>query len=167
MIILKHIPRYDLLSSSPPGLKASLSKLFNETLDQLLFSSAFKDRVMIGNHNLDCSGGVLQARYRNIQSQQFDGIHMYGPSGQKAYTASVINILSSAQLVQVNPPKYYEEYDHQSCKQTRYQAKMKMKTRRPVQNKSNTADSYLGNSTQYTVPTSNRFAQLGDFFPKN
>ena len=154
------------MTSNPPGLKASLSKLFNETLEQLLVNSAFKDRVMIGNHNLDCSGCVLQARYRNIQSNKFDGIHMYGPSGQKAYTASVLNILSSAQLVQVNPPKYFDEYHHQSCEQTRYQAKRKMKTRGPVQKKSNMAGSYLGNSTQYTVPTYNRFAQLGDFFPK-
>ena len=151
-------------------MKSALSGLFNETLDQLLSQSALKSRVIVGNHNLDCSGGVLQSRYRSIQSNKFDGVHMYGPSGEKAYTASVLNILSSAQLVIVNPPKYYDEYDHQSCDQARYQAKATNTKRRPVQkkmNRPNMADNNQDTNSQYTVPTHNRFAQLGDFFPKN
>ena len=49
---------------------------------------------------------------------------MFGPSGLKAYTASVLQILRSAKLVKVNPPKYYEAYDqHKSCEQARYQAR--------------------------------------------
>ena len=72
---------------------------------------------------MDCSGGVLLARYKDIKSGKYDGVHLYGPSGQKAYTESVMKILSSAQLVRVNPPKYYEEYNHQTCSQAKYQTK--------------------------------------------
>ena len=132
VVIMKQTPRYDFLNSNPPGMKSALSGLFNETLDQLLSQSAMKGRVIVGNHNLDCSGGVLQSRFRSIQSNKFDGVHMYGPSGEKAYTASVLNILSSAQLVVVKPPKYYDEYKNQSYKQGRYQAKEKNTNRRPA-----------------------------------
>ena len=48
---------------------------------------------------------------------------MFGPSGQKAYTASVMKILSSAQLVRVTPPKYYDQLDPQNRRQDRYQTK--------------------------------------------
>jgi hypothetical protein len=70
IVIMKQVPRYDFLNSNPPGMKSALSGLFNETLDQLLSQSALKSRVVVGNHNLDCSGGVLQSRYRSIQSNR-------------------------------------------------------------------------------------------------
>ena len=118
------------------------------------------------------TSSCLVAWYRNIQSNKYDGVHMYGPSGEKAYTASVLNILSSAQLVVVKPPKYYDEYKNQSYKQGRYQAKAKNTNRRQAQNKmnrpnNNMAGNYQDNRSQYAVPTHNRFSQLGDFFPKN
>jgi hypothetical protein len=75
IIILKQIPRYDFLTSNPPGLKHCLSQLYNETLDQLYAKCAFKDKLSIGNHSLGCSGGILQAKYNNIQSGKFDGTH--------------------------------------------------------------------------------------------
>ena len=54
---------------------------------------------------------------------RYDGIHMFGPSGQKAFTDSVMKILSSAQLVKVTPPKYYDQFDHQNSQRGRYQTK--------------------------------------------
>jgi hypothetical protein len=173
VVIMKQIPRYDFLNSNPPGMKAALSGLFNETLQQLLSQSALKSRIIVGNHNLDCSGGVQQSRYRSLQSNKYDGVHMYGPSGEKAYTASVLNILRSAQLVIVDPPRYYDEYDHQVCEQARHQAKASNKKRRPFQykknrpNMPNMAHNNQETSSKYRVPTHNRFAQLGEFFPKN
>ena len=122
IIIMKQIPRYDVLASTIPGLKPFLSNLFNETLDQL-WSSCFKERLSIGNHTLDCSGGVRLARYKDIQSARFDGVHMHGPSAEKSYTESVMKIISSAQLVKNIPPKYYDEFDHTRCPQTKNQTK--------------------------------------------
>ena len=92
---------------------------------------------------------------------------MFGPSGLKAYTSSVLQILRSAKLVKVNPPKYYDE--HRTCEQARYQARQQKrrddyytKTNRLGRVQNNGGDDYL-----YQVPTSNRFATLGDFFPGN
>ena len=159
IIIFKQTPRFDITTTTKPGLKQNLSNLFNDTLDELAANSDFKDKIVIGNHDLDCSGGVLLARYKDNRTGKFDGVHMYGPSGQKAYTNSVMKILSSAQLVLSIPPKYYEEYDHKHCAQTRYQARQRQNTKQGM-NMSN-------NVYQYTVPTRNRFTQLGDYFPGN
>ena len=128
----------------------------------------FQDRIRIGNHNLDCSGGVLQARYRDTQSNKFDGVHMYGVSGQKAYTDSVVDILKSVQLLQAQPPKYYSELDHQTCQQARYQAKMRNIRVTHLKSKVTHQKSYNRHTnTEYAVPTYNRYSKLADFYPGN
>ena len=103
-IILKHIPRYDSKRNDPHSLKASLSKLYNDTLVQNWLESNLKDRILIGNHDLDCQGAVLNSRYRNLQKNLYDGVHMYGSSGKKAYAESILNILRKVELVRNIPP---------------------------------------------------------------
>ena len=85
-------------------------------------------------------------------------------------TASVLQILRSANLVTVDPPKYYEVYDyHKTCEQARYRARQ-LNRRNELPNNRNRL-SRVQNSNkvdyEYEVPTSNRFATLGDFFPGN
>ena len=128
IIIMKQIPRHDANTSNPPGLKPFLSKIFNETLDLLWTDCSLKNKLVIGNHNLHCSRAIFEARYRNIQSNRLDGVHLYGPSGMKSYTASVINIMSAAQLVKATPPKYYDEYNHMKCNQASYQTNQQYRT---------------------------------------
>ena len=73
----------------------------------------------------------------------------------KAYTDSVLGILSSAQLVKKTPPKYYDEFEHNNCEQARYQA-MQMKKVKREQTK--VTKKTIGN--KYSVPTSNMFNHL-------
>ena len=40
----------------------------------------------------------------------YDGVHLYGVSGRKAYTESVLNILRKAGLIKTSPPPYYRRY---------------------------------------------------------
>ena len=84
VIILNQTPRYDDKSVDPLSLKPALALLFNNTLSNLWIESPLKAKLTIGIHNLDCSGGVKEARYRDIMNKKFDGLHMYGPSGRKA-----------------------------------------------------------------------------------
>ena len=115
VVIMKQTPRYDPVISDPLSLKPALSQLFNNTLTELWISSPLKNKIHLGTHNIDCTGAVQSARYRHTQSGRFDGVHLYGASGSKAYTNSVLNILQSAALTSV-------EYEyHQSCPQYRYQ----------------------------------------------
>ena len=79
---------------------------------------------------------------------------MFGPSGMKAYTNSVLSILASAQLVLSVPPKYYDQFEHMKCPQARYQARQTRYQGR--QNNKVQADSKY----EYSVPTYNKFAKL-------
>ena len=160
IILMKQTPRYDSETSNPPGLKPYLSKLFNDKLDQLC-NSPHNNKIIIGNHNLDCHGAVLEARYRDTQTKRFDGVHLYGPSGMKAYTASVLNILSSAQLVVRTPPRYYDQLPHMRCPQAKYQAaQLRIQARTHRHEKS-------AGTMQYSVPTQNKFSKLSDWVQGN
>ena len=81
---MKQIPRYDPLSVDPLGLKPVLSNLFNSTLTDLYMASTVKDKIFVGNHNIECTGAIKEARYRHTKSGKYDGIHLYGSSGTKA-----------------------------------------------------------------------------------
>ena len=111
VLIMKQIPRYDPADVDPLSLKASLSILFNNTLTNLWMESPFKQKMFIGNHNIECNGAIREARYRHTKSGKFDGVHLYGSSGTKAYTLSVLNILRAANMTAS------EHNFHQSCAQ--------------------------------------------------
>ena len=115
IIIMKHIPRYDASNVDPLALKSTLSMLFNDTLTDLWMVSPHKEKIFIGNHNIDCSGAIRESRYRHTKSGKYDGIHLYGSSGSKAYTSSVLNILQAAEVTS-------SDYNyHTSCPQFKYQ----------------------------------------------
>ena len=163
VIILKQIPRYDRTNVDPLCMKQALSLLYNNTLTDLWMTSPLKDRIFIGNHNIECSGSIRESRYRNTQTGAFDGIHLYGSSGRKAYTQSVLNILKQAGLVDL-------EFDHLNCAQSQFQRKQngfnKNKTwpwdtdarKFGCGNKRQTNQ----NSQRFEVPLQNRFAGLSD-----
>ena len=117
VVILKQIPRYDRSEDDPMGIKPALSQLFNNTLTECWLNSSAKEKIFVGNHNIDCKGSIRESRYRETKTGRFDGIHLYGSSGQKAYTLSVLNILKAAKLTS---PDF--EY-HQSCPQFQYQTR--------------------------------------------
>ena len=160
VVIMKHTPRYDPVSSDPLSLKPALSELFNNVLTEQWMSSALKDKISVGNHNLECSGAIQQSRYRESISGRFDGVHLLGNSGPKFYTLSVINILRNAQLTS-------SEYEyHQNCPQTQFGYKYQYTNRKS--NKSRPYSDRLGSRQYrntmhthgYSVPTYNRFQNL-------
>ena len=118
-VIMKHIPRYDTKASDPHSVKSALSQLYNNTLVQLWLSSPHKNRIIIGSHNLDCVGGIRDSRYKS--KNQYDGIHMYGSSGKKAYNESVLEIIREANLIQKSPPAYFRRF-HKSDSKTKSSA---------------------------------------------
>ena len=96
---------------------------------------------------LECHGAVFEARYRNAKKNLFDGVHMLGCSGKKAYTESVLNILREAQLIKSNPPSYFRRF-HQ--------------TSRSVNSNKNDSSCFSNTPLNkvYNVPTLNRFSVL-------
>ena len=160
VILMKQVPRYDPISTDPHSIKAAISQLYNDTLMKLWLGSPLKHRLTIGSHSLECSGGVRDSRYRYME--RFDGIHLLGPSGRKAYTESVLRIIRSGGHIQSPPPSYFRRY-HSSEKLTKPPAQSgefacptqdtdflnDMDVRYKKQNNNF--------SFQYSLPTANRF----------
>ena len=99
IVIMNQTPRYDEAKSDPMALKPALAQLYNSTLVESWIECIVRDKIVLGVHNLDCIGGIREARYRDIKNRKYDGVHMYGPSGRKAYTISVLDIMKSAELL--------------------------------------------------------------------
>ena len=84
-------------------------------MSDLWLHSELKEKIFVGSHgSIACTGGIREARYRCTQSGRFDGVHLYGSSGMKTYTNSVLEILKNAALT---------TSDCQSCPQFEYQDK--------------------------------------------
>ena len=95
ILILEHVSRFDVSNADPTGLKPKLAKFANATLSQLVNNSAMKDKIKMGKHSLDCSGERINAMYTDNRSGRFDGVHLYGKEGHRAYTSSLLNIIKS------------------------------------------------------------------------
>ena len=158
VIIMKQTPRYDTLSKDPQGIKAALALLYNNTIVQLWLASPQKDMITLGNHDLECSGGVRDARYK--LGNRYDGYHLHGPAGKKAFTESVLLILRKAGHIKSPPPKYFRRFHKvhslPSTKQDTYHCPTQdtdYKYDRDIRNNEQTSHTEY----QYAVPTANRF----------
>ena len=177
VVIMNLTPRYQMISDDPLSLKPALVLLFNNTLTELWLDSPYKQKIVIGKHNLDCTGGIREARYRDIKNQKFDAVHLFGPSGQKAYTISVLDILKSADILDQTDAQIQsgQEFFRKNCN-FEYQKKNRSKNNNQRRNhgtaripdSDNVRDirpkrNHRGKDTpaqRYTVPTSNIFDHL-------
>ena len=95
VVIMEHPNRYDVKDVDPIGLKPALAKLANSVFNQLWINSPYKNKINVGNHNLDTSSSdcVLNDMFSYVKTGKHDGVHLYGPRGNKSYTKSVLSIL--------------------------------------------------------------------------
>ena len=68
VVIMKQIPSHDPSHVDPLALKPTLSILFNNTLTDLWMESPHKDKIFVGNHNIECTGAIQESRYRQTKS---------------------------------------------------------------------------------------------------
>ena len=161
---MEQTPRYDIIISDPHAIKPGLSRLFNATLEQLCLQSSLRNRLVFGKHTLACSGGIKESRYVDHVRNLYDGIHLYGSSGRKAYTESVLGILRSSGLIKNTPPVYFRRYHSEYRNKDQYicptqdtdwmndrDIRRMSKRSLPKQNRYD---------QRYSVPTSNRFENL-------
>ena len=137
VLILKLTPRYDPLSRDPQGMKAALTQIYNNHISELWISSPLKDKISIGNHDLECTGAIRDSRYR--YGDKYDGLHMFGNSGRKAYTESVLIILRNSEMIKRSPPNYFRRFH---CDQTK-----------PSSNKESLQNAKYASKIVYTCPT--------------
>ena len=88
VIVMEHHPRFD----SKTNIK--LASIANNTLNHLRAISPLKERILIGKHSLHSYGVGLthEYRYQDKRTGKYDGVHLYGPTGQKDFTNSVKSI---------------------------------------------------------------------------
>ena len=153
VVILEHPPRFDRKEKDPLSLKPEFAKYANSLYRQLWFESSLKDKIVIGQHNLECSEKARLDRYTDRKNNRYDGIHMYSYEGKIAYTDSVMSILS----VTIN------------LKEPRPSPRLRPSpVPRPNNHPSNEAQTKYMNdqgariNSQYSVPVANRFTQLGN-----
>ena len=122
---------------------------------------------------------VKEARFRDMRNRKYDGLHMYGPSGKKAYTISVLNILKSAgifkQMDGQTAGDYYRKllnFEYQKRKTNMHHRTPRAmrdadndidmrKTRQSSQKKQNKqTEASNTHGHRYAVPTSNLFEHL-------
>ena len=72
VIMMEHPPRFD-------GLKSQLVDTANDALKQFQMSSNYKDKIVIGQHSLESPG---------VGSTHNDGVHLFGSTGARDYTAA-------------------------------------------------------------------------------
>ena len=146
VIIMEHAPRFDLHVMDPSGIKPKLAKYANSSLYKLWHSSLMKDKIVIGKHNIECSGEQRSLVYSDDWSGKYDGVHMYGSFGRITYSKSVSNILKDVLSTSFSDTSSV----HSTCPQTTYQMKNKNKNK-PTKS-----------STYNSVPLNNRFEVLGN-----
>ena len=112
VVIMDRTPRCDKRDADPSSIKAQLSKFGNGQYDKLWAESNFKDKIVVGKHQLDCSGETRDRRFGPPTERYFDGIHLRGTSGKEDYTESVLNILHGASLC--SKPTYRKPVQHAS-----------------------------------------------------
>ena len=138
VVIMEHAPRFDPEEVDPTGLKPSLARYANYNLAQMCNNSAFKDKLSIGKHSLDCNISMLTTRYRDDKTGRYDGIHMFGREGSIAFTNSVSSILECVLNLQ---------FSHSHCPQAQH-----TKRESRLRNK----------NTKYNVSVHNKFETLGN-----
>ena len=148
VVIMDMIPRYDPSDLDPLNLKPNLVHVFNSVIFELWMTSVYKDKIFIGHHNLQSSGSVREARFRDSIANKYDGVHMFGPPGKKAFTISTLAILKVAG---------FWNYD--------LNGQQFFKSKSVIQHPSKQSSQNIRRSSnnvphQYSVPTHNRFEAL-------
>ena len=75
-------------------MKPELARYAKTLYQQMWFDSDVKHKIVLGKHNLDCSEQTRLDIYTNRENNQYNGIHMNNHKGKRAFTKSIISILS-------------------------------------------------------------------------
>jgi hypothetical protein len=97
VVIIDRAPRIDTPQSDPYGLKSQLSEFGNKVFRELLEQSDLKNRILIGEHNLDKI--PRNELFGETDQRKYDGIHLSGKSGRFYYTRSLCQILQKAGIL--------------------------------------------------------------------
>ena len=94
IVICEAPPRWDQWSETNECANDELYEALKNVADDNI-----RNKIVIGRHSLDCSGGLRVSRYGDpAKIRNFDNIHLRGSSGKIAMTRSIALILAGAGL---------------------------------------------------------------------
>ena len=109
VILLQHIPRFDIEENDPMGVRPELARLANMELERARDASSQAQHIMVGQHaGLECEGKSRVDRFtsnhtygrnKNVRMGKYDGLHMYSQEGAEALTKSLLTIFHTAGMV--------------------------------------------------------------------
>ena len=152
-------PRFDVSRNDPFGLKPKLAKYNNTIQMDLVKNSPAKEKIMIGNHILNCN----DESFGNPADPRFDGVHLYGRFGSAEYTGSLMNILSKTMQITkpLHPiPQKYRRTTHEKSSMQFESNKTERNTEKPTTTEATDLSSMAPTVLQYAVKTFNRFSNL-------
>ena len=92
VVLMERAPRYDVFHG--------LNQYANNVLNEAVAKSRNSNKIFIGQHTLECEGGMRASRFGTTSSHHnYDGVHLRGTSGRMAYTRSVSNIFQQAGIL--------------------------------------------------------------------
>ena len=150
LIVIEAAPRYDQW--------AVLNEYGNKELHEALKSidkDEVRNKITIDRHNLQCDGGLRLSRCGDPSKRNVDGIHLRGSSGNIALSRSIALIMAGAGLASI--PKA------EALLRTPPQAPSHQPSDFQRQRSRRRQGGPVGPAVQqYTIPTQNRFSQLGN-----
>ena len=150
LIVLEAAPRYDQW--------AELNEYGNEELHEALKTienEEVRNKITIGRHNLQCVGGLRLSRYGDPSKRNVDGVHLRGSSGNISLSRSIALIMAGAGLASTT--------EAEALLRTPPQAPSHQPSDFQRQRSRRRQGGPAGPAVQqYTIPTQNRFSQLGN-----
>ena len=96
VIIMEHFPRYDTKDVDPQQIKTNLAKYANNVLAQIWLNSPYRNKIMIGQHNVEVGEFGIKHDEAFKNDKRYDGVHFDGKSGPSIYNKSLICMIRKA-----------------------------------------------------------------------
>ena len=95
----KRTPRFDPTEQDPHTLKPQLSALADSVTFGFWCDSKFKDKIILGGHDVPNGEGQLREVFGAQEDKDFDGVHMNGPLGKFFLTQSFEKVFKIAGII--------------------------------------------------------------------
>ena len=89
-------------------MKPKLAQYSNKVQREFAAQCELKEKIYIGSHDITANADTFGRK----DHAKFDGIHMYGHSGCKEFTASLVNILSNVLAIQPSATRVLRDRDN-------------------------------------------------------
>ena len=96
VIIMEHFPRYDTKDADPQQIKTKLAKYANNVLAQIWLNSPYRNKILIGQHNVEVGEFGIKHDEAFKNDKRYDGVHFDGKSGPNIYNKSLIHMIRKA-----------------------------------------------------------------------